>query len=477
MKKFFTIVFFLLLHSLLFAQQFSQYNTGTLYDSFENPSQKSFIPDSSRNVGFNLFVPNFNTDFVLSGNAQKQFKKRVFSGRYDESALQLGQGRLNYVNANVNAYEFMLKVYTSINGDEEIGVSLQTKGEGRGVFPDDAAQLLGDNSIYDNQVTGILNMGGNYQAYHQIGFTYRKSLDDHFAFGVKLSGLLGIVYNKFNIYHSFINFDRANDRAFISLAGKYYASFEPGNFEKSDLLPTTKNPGASISLGAAYNADDGVKMQWNIKDLGFIHWNKLSFVGSFNNTGLVRGLSTRGYEQNLFTTVSSVMQSQSVRRSFTSLTNGHAEFSLSKSYWLGYNGSFKYTPTVVLSKELFYTGFTGALVNHLQHGNLVATLTGSYDDARIFNFGGQFMIKSPNAEFFIGSDRLLQTTSLVRSAMNKNSSQISKDGPFSGANFYMGFSIKLGTLIEHPANASFVPMSEKRSFIKRFWQRISGKGD
>lgn len=477
MKKFFTIVLFLLLHSSLFAQQFSQYNTGTLYDSFENPSEKSFVPDSSRNVGFNLFVPNFNTDFVLTGNAQKLFKRRVFSGRYDESTLQLGQGRLNYVNANVNAYAFMLKIYTSVDGDKEIGMSIQTRGEGRGVFSDEAAQFLGNNDIYGNQVTNVLNMGFNYQAYHQIGFTFRTSLDEHFSFGVKLSGLLGIVYNKSNIYHSSINFDRGNDRAFISLAGKYYASFEPGKFEKSDLLPTTKNPGASVSLGATYIANDGTKMQWNIKDLGFIHWNKLSLVGAFNNTGVVRGLSTIGYEDSLFKTVASIVQSQSVKQSFTSPTDGHAEFSVSKSYWLGYNSIIKYTPTVILSKQLFYTGFTGALVNHFQYSNLVATLTGSYDDRRVFNFGGQLMIKSPNTEFFIGCDRLLQTTSLLCSALNNNSSQVSKDAQSSGANFYMGFSIKLGTLIEHQANSSTVPMSERRPFIKRFWQRITGNGD
>lgn len=371
----------------------------------------------------------------------------------------------------------MLKIYSSLNGDEEIGMSLQTRGEGRGVFPDEAAQFLGDNSIYGDQVTDVLNMGFNYQAYHQIGFTYRKSLDEHFSFGVKLSWLLGIVYNKFNINHSVINFDRDNDRAFISLAGKYYASFEPGKFEKSDLLPTTKNPGASVSLGAAYNGDDGVKMQWNVKDLGFIHWNNLSLVSPFNNTGVVRGLSTIGYEDSLFKTVSSIVQSHSTKQGFYSPTDGRAEFSVAKSYWLGDGGMIKYTPTVILSKELFYTGFTGALVNHFQHGNLVATLTGSYDDTKVFNFGGQFMIKSPNAEFFIGCDRLLQTTSLLRSALNKNSSQISKNGQSSAANFYMGFSIKLGTLIEHPYNASSMPMSERRSFIQRFWQRIRGNGD
>jgi len=478
MKQLFTLTFFVfLLHSALFAQQFSQYNAGTLYDSFENPSQKSFTPDSSRNVGFNLFVPNFNADLVLSGNAQELFKKRVFIGRYDESSLKLGQGNLNHLNTNINAYAFMLKLYTSLDGDKEIGFAIQTKGEGHGVFSDESAQLLGDNStLGDDPLTGILNFNFNYQAYHQFGFTYRENLDKQFSFGIKLSALFGIVYNKVEINHSYLNFDRENDRAFISLAGRYHASFVPGKFEKSDVLPTTKNPGASISIGAAYISNDGIKMQWNVKDLGFIHWNQSSLAGTFNNTGVIKGLSTIQFEDNLAKTVSTVVQSGASQQGFNSPTDGHAEFSASKSYWLGYN-SIKYTPTVILSKELFYSGVTGALVNHFQHGNLVATVTGSYDNNQIFNLGGQLMIKSPNAEFFIGSDRLWQTMGLARLAMNRTSSQASKNSEFSGANIYMGFSMKLGSVIEHPANASTIPMDEKRSFFKRFWQRITKKDD
>lgn len=472
MKKLFTIVFFLLLHSLLFAQQFSQYNTGTLYDSFENPSQRSFTPDSSRNVGFNLFVPNFNTDGILTGNAQVLLKKRAFAGKYDESDLQLGQGKLNHINANVNAYLLMLKIYTSLKGDEEIGLSLQTRADGHGFFPDEAAQLLGNNSSYGNsQLNGTLNIGFNYQAYHQIGFSYRKSLTNQFAFGVKLSALLGIVYNKFTVARSNINFDRDGDKAFISLSGQYNASFEPGKFDSSDLLPSLKNPGASVSLGASYITDDKIKLQWNVKDLGFIHWNKRSHVGSFNNTGIVQGLSSPAYEDSLVKTISSVVQSQGVERGFITPTDGRAEFSASKSYGLGY--AVKYTPTLIVSKQLFYSGLTGALVNHFQYGSLVATVTGSYDDAHIINLGGQLMIKTPNTEFFIGSDRALQSVSLARAAMNKTSGQITQKGQFSGANIYMGFSIKLGSVIEHPANASTIPMGEQRSFFKRFWQRIT----
>jgi hypothetical protein len=54
----------------IFAQRFSQYHTNTLYDSFENPAQRAFIPDSSKKYAFNLFIPNFSSDVYLTGNAQ-----------------------------------------------------------------------------------------------------------------------------------------------------------------------------------------------------------------------------------------------------------------------------------------------------------------------------------------------------------------------------------------------------------------------
>src|ERR1700761_8550097 len=84
-----------------FSQQFSQYNTGTLYDSFENPSQKSFIPDTSKQYASNFFIPNFDANLYLTGDAQSTAVNRVFGGKYNDAALQIGAGKVN--NANVNA--------------------------------------------------------------------------------------------------------------------------------------------------------------------------------------------------------------------------------------------------------------------------------------------------------------------------------------------------------------------------------------
>lgn len=475
MKRFLIVLFFLALHIRVSAQQFSQYNTGTLYDGFENPAQKVFIPDSSRRVAFNIFVPNFSTDATLTGDAQGALKQRAIFNNYDNVSLPIGQGKLNRINANFNAYAFMLKVYTSLNGDQEFGLFIQTKAESRGIFSDESIQVLADNSKFTNrEYDDAFNTRFQYQVYHEAGFTYRGNITKNFALGVKLSSLFGVVYNKVDIYHSVMNFDRGNDRAFLSLAGNYYASFEPGKFTKNDLLPTTQNPGAAISFGSSYVSPKNVRMQFNIKDLGFIHWNQYSVTGTFNNTGVINGLSERGVEDSVTRVASALVQSNGVTRRFTSPTDGRAEFSIAKTYRIT-NSGIKYTPTFILSKELFYTGLTGALVNHVNYNNFTGTLTATYDDLRLFNVGGQFMIKSPNAEFFIGCDRLWQTQSFLRALIRKDEVQTGRTGPFSGANFFIGFSLKMGALIEHPANASTIPMGDSRNFVKRFWDRITGR--
>jgi hypothetical protein len=88
---------------------------------------------------------------------------------------------------------------------------------------------------------------------------------------------------------------------------------------------------------------------------------------------------------------------------------------------------------------------------------MIATVTGSYDDTHIFNWGGQLMFKAPNAEFFIGSDRAWQTLSLVVATIFKSKGQLSRKGEFSGGNIFLGFSMKIGSVVEHSYNADTVP--------------------
>jgi hypothetical protein len=472
MKKILLAFCFLLFTVKIFAQQFSQYNTGTLYDSFENPAQRAFIPDSSKQYASNFLVPNVNFNVFLSGNAQASLKSRLFVNQYDNSLLKINEGQHNLANLNGNAYFLMLRMFTSLNGDQEMGISAQTRAEGRALFTDETvAAFNGTQSFSNGTYNNIFNSSYYYQTYNQISFTYREKINKQFAIGFKLSALLGVEYQKFEVNNSQIIYDKFFDSALLGLQGKYYSGYTPGQISTRDYLPNFRNPGASISIGTMYRTDDGFVIQANVKDLGFIHWSSRSNIYNFNNSTIIQGLSKPAREDSIYNAVHALIRNNATTGSFTTPVDGRAELSVNKSFWIDDNQTFKYSPTLIASKELFYPGFVGALVNPFQYHNFVFTVTTSYDDLKTFNIGTQLMVKTPNFEFFIGSDRITQTASLIGDAINRTSANISQNSAYSGGDLFVGFSLKFGPLIEHPMNASSIPTGEK-GFLGRLWGRI-----
>lgn len=472
MKKILLVSCLILFSSKIFAQHFSQYNTGTLYDSFENPAQKSFITDTSKRYAFNFFVPSFNVDFFLSGNAQTTLKTRAFFNLYDTRALKIDQGKYNHFGGGANFYLLMFKAFQSLDGDTEMGFSWQLRAEGRGVISDESIALLNGTSAFVNDnYSDIFNDNYYYQTYHQISYSYREKFNKQFAFGIKISALLGIEYKNLTIDHSYIAFNKVSDTASVILHGKYMSNYIPGSFNARDFLPTFRNPGAAISIGTSYHTEDNFNLQANIKDLGFIHWSKLSKVYNFNGRTGFHGLSGTAREDSIANGLNRITHGNSVVQAFVTPINGRAEVSANKSYWIDDDHLFKYSPTLIASKELFYTGFTGALVNPLSYKYYTVTLTTTYDDLRMFNLGLQFMYKNPKVEFFIGSDRIAQTRSLINQARAINPLTLNTNSAFTGADFFIGFALKFGSVIEHPMNASTIPLGEK-GFMGRLIGRI-----
>jgi hypothetical protein len=475
MKRIVLMCCLFLMTAKVFGQQFSQYNTGTLFDSFENPSQRSFIPDSSREMAFNFLVPSFNTNFYTTGNAQATLKSRLFSDYYNTAPLQIGKGKNNHLNLNANAYAIMFKLFTNLDGAAEVGFFAGTKGEGRGIFTDESIAVFnGALDFPNNTYNNIFNDSFYYQFYHQIGITYREQVSRKFSFGVKLSALSGIAYRQIKIDRSGIVFDKPNDQATLAVHGTARVSqnLTGGIINEAGL--GFQNPGAAITIGTSYKNDDGYHFQYNLKNVGFIHWRGTN--AAFNNdTALIRGLSTPQRETNIRNKIDDITTGSAIYNGFTTATNGLAEISVNKDYWLDYDQTLKFSPTLIASKELFYNGFTAALVTPLQYGKYTASLTTAYNDMRLLNMGAQFMIKTPNAEFYIGSDRVYQTASLARAAITSNKSNhvqslSDQGGSFTGMDFFIGFSFKFGSIIENPMNARSTPDGEK-GFIGKLWEK------
>lgn len=469
MKKFLLAFCLFLLTVKGFSQQFSQINTGTLYDSFENPSQRAFVPDTSKKYAFNFLIPNLNASFFLTGDAQASLVSRAFGGKYNNYALLIGSGNYNNVNLNASAYEIMFKMFNSVNGDTEVGLFAETKAEGRGNFTDESIALFnGTGAFPGTSYDNLFNDHYNEQIYNAIGLTYREQVTKKLAMGFKLSLLMGTEYSKLDIYESHVNLDNVNDAATLSLRGTYYQSKGPGNLDSRSFLPTTRSPGAQISMGTSYKTDDNVLIQGNIKDLGFIHWYNRSSVADFDATETAINISSKGREDSIYKTVDNILHNGRNFQSFTSATDAKFELSATKSYWLNSDMTVKYSPTIIASKEMLYNGFTGALVNHFQYQNYHGSLTFAYDNNNLLNVGLQLMIKSYNGEFFIGSDKLMQTVALAGARSNYSSYT---NGSFTGASFFIGFSLKFGPVVEHPLNSSVMETGE-RGFLGRLYNRL-----
>ena len=447
------------------AQQFSQYNTGTLFDSFEHPAQRAFIPDSSRQFAFNFFIPNFGGTGTIAGNGQNSIKSYINTGDYNNAGLTNGFQNRSNLSANVNTYWFMLKMYNRLNSDQEFGISAQTKAEGRGTITDETMLLLDSYRNFNNGTNNqdLFNDRTEVQAYHQLSLTFRQKVSSSVTFGVKLSALFGIYYNKIDIQNSSFYFNNANSHATLYLKGTYLSSYA-GEYRKRYILGL-QNPGAAVSFGLQAMLNNGILLQGNLKDLGFIRWNKSAVTYQFNNSGVIENMTAQGLNDRLILTkADSITGHNGSQHAFYSPTDGKAAIDVSKKFNL-LTADFYYTPTLIASKNLFYNGLTAAFVNHFTYKNVWFTALASYNNDSAWDGGLQLMYKSPNAEFYVGTEQLFASARFINT--NNTAAYAS-----TGMNAYFGFSVKFGRAIKHPANASYIPIGEPKGFFDKIWRHI-----
>ena len=109
---------------------------------------------------------------------------------------------------------------------------------------------------------------------NQFAFSYRENITKTIGLGLKVSLLSGIAYSNGNITSSDISIDPINNR-FIANAR---ASFISTKVTDSTIIeasrPNFKYPGIAFTAGANFKFKKGWMVLANVKDLGFIQWNK-----------------------------------------------------------------------------------------------------------------------------------------------------------------------------------------------------------
>jgi hypothetical protein len=73
------------------------------------------------------------------------------------------------------------------------------------------------------------------------------------------------------------------------------------------------------------------------------------------------------------------------------------------------------------------------------------------------------MIKTPNVEFYMGSDQFFKSYEMIK---NFSKSTAAYSSSYTGASFYMGFGLKFGRILEHQANATKISGLRKSSIGK-----------
>lgn len=474
MTRFLLAVFAcLLLTSPTLAQRFNQYFSNTLYESFENPAQGAFIPDSSKKYAFNFLLSNISANVSVSGNAQNALRQYLFpSDIKGRPNLPINNGYVNQAKVDANVYLAMFRIFTSLDGNQELGFAAQIKGEGNLRFNNESVALFDGGSRFPNGTyNDILNDKYRYQTYNQISLLYRREVNYNWSAGFKLSALSGILYNQIKIDQSSVTFDKTNNQLSLTLKGKYQANIDQRLLSVSDAMPLFKNPGASISFGLAQTTEAGLKFQYNIKDLGFIHWNTDSYNTHFGGTRTLTNARGKDIGTKIYSALYNIYGSGHARGSFYSATDALFEVSATKIFGLDDENNLKYQPVVVASKELLYNGFVGAFINNIQYKKWALGISSSYDNLQQYNLGAQIMYKGSNVEFFIGTEQLLQDGNLLQSALG-NSDAVLKTKSYTDAGIYLGFSVKFGPDIETAANASHISMGEEPGFFGRLFQKI-----
>ena len=426
------------------------YNSRTLYDAFENPSQKAFSADSSFKYAFNFFIPVMATNGSISGPATNFFRKLLFENTTDLKQIDPLEIKANIVNVNTNIYLAMFRVFTDVNYNTEMGISWQIKNDTYATVANAAIALLDNENLFTPGTNYITALNGNSysQLYHQFSFTYGKTFSDNrkIALGIKLSYLSGINYDAIETKDTYIKSDDVSLK--LHTDGFYrsshpYKSFNQNNI-KDWLAPDFKNPGFAVTLSANFKLRKGWYLMTNIKDLGFIYWaNAYEYKAKPFNFQL--------YPTPYNTTLADYMGNQLSdylnRKSIISPINGKVEILVNKN--LG-----AYQPNFILSKNILYPGGDVVLVNNYRFQNFILSASIGYNTNYALQLGMQAMIKSPNFEFFLGSNQLIRTYRSINGLMTHN---IGLNKGTIDTSIYLGLGIKFGRVVYHQANSPYVP--------------------
>lgn len=460
MKKLLLIILFIATLQGLKAQQYALFGTKTLFDAFENPSQKSFTLDSSRRFSSNFFMPYFGANAANKGPASLAIRTLTQSGEFDASSVSIGSGKINRFYQNSNVYVAAFRIFKSYKYQKEMGFAWQVRSDAHINYTNESIAIFDTYKRFNagQLYNDIFDTKGYQQTYHQFSFTYRENWDKRLAFGFKASILSGILYNKLDVTNSSLYIDPATNAILIGFNGSYYSNFKDfRDINRNQLLPNFKNPGLALSFGTNYTTKKGLFLMANLKDLGFIWWRSGTNQTIVDQNKLINGLSG---SNNVNEKITDIFLDARQNAKFTAATNAKLDAFATQRFGEYYQGG------VAVSKNLFYQGGDIAFINTFYTQNFSGSITPLYNFNKVFMIGIQAKYQTPNFEVFLGSDNIVGTGDQTFGLINKNA--MTGSGP-NGASVYFGLGIKFGDIVNHPQFSDVMPGindKEEGSFFK-----------
>ena len=442
MRKYIILSLLCCLFTAARSQQYGLFNTKTLFDSFENPAQTSFTLDSSRQYATNFLIPYLDLSSFNRGNSDKATNSLLQRGYRSSRVGDFSDPEI--MRENINIYLFNLRLFKYHKFHGEMGFSWQVKAETEVNYDEKLSRGLFDTFSVFATVPRVNIFNNNYkhQSYHQFSFNYRENYTKRLALGVKLSVLSGLGYTEFNATKSNVVLNPVTKSMQLEMDGTTRFHYPEKYIDASDFLPF-KNLGASISVGSTYTAKSGVFLMGNIKDLGFIRWNKKSIQSTFSENGTWSNIKDH---QSLRGAMENIGRNERISKAFVTPINTRADFLVSKTFGM-------YTPSLILSKNVFDKFGEVALVITLKYGLISISGTPSYNLDHKFRLGMQGMLQTPNFEMFLGTNDLMQTYYTGRELFSRNSAATG----YNRGSVYLGMAFKIGCIVEHPMNMSCMP--------------------
>jgi outer membrane protein OmpA-like peptidoglycan-associated protein len=431
------------------AQRYSLYYSRTLYDGIQNPHHRSL--DDCRAFATNLFLPSFNLDLSVSGDANRFIKSFLASENLSLLNFQNGSKYTNRISNQFNYNIFLMKINMGKKKAAELSFYSQLKTQtsisvNNGVFN---FLTQGNNSFKGKTIEGFLDMGVSANIFNETGFGFRRQIYDKLSGGFKFGYLTGLANVGVDISGSKFTTSALGDTLDVYIKGSVRASLDPTNRDNlavdSLIANAQLNNGYVFSGGIQYEVDPTFTIGLGLLDVGQITWNDKSILYKLDKSIRFSGIDI----------ASDSLAQDSILNNLTSyaIDSSKGSYSTSLPARFEISGNMKLAnwlyATVIYSKPFAYDFFDFTLVTDMRLARRLNFITsGTFNSDGNNAIGAQLLFRSKVFEMYVGSERILNSFQLYNQLVKDNTK---KPRLGLGADINFGIAFGFGRCPKPPA--------------------------